>query len=68
MNRFKKELRKKGVKLECDYPWMPFELIGHTLEAIIVNTEMCTVTSVTTSITLVDYYNRSMELDNQEWL
>jgi hypothetical protein len=25
MTRFKKELRRLGVKLESDYPWLPFE-------------------------------------------
>ena len=67
MNRFKEELRKKGVKLECDYPHMPFELIGHTLETIIVNSEMCTVTSITTSIILVDFYDRNLQIDHQEF-
>lgn len=28
MNRFKKELRKKGVKLECDYPMLPYFIKG----------------------------------------
>lgn len=26
MTRWKKEIRKKGVKLECDYPMIPFDL------------------------------------------
>lgn len=25
MNRFKKELRKRGYQLECDYPYLPFD-------------------------------------------
>ena len=25
MTRYNKELRKSGYKLECDYPWLPFE-------------------------------------------
>ena len=24
MTRYKKELRKRGYKLECDYPWLPY--------------------------------------------
>lgn len=26
MNRFKKELRKKGIKLACDFEFLPFEV------------------------------------------
>ena len=32
MNRFKKELRKKGVKLECDYPMLPCLIKGKPFE------------------------------------
>ena len=39
MNRLKKEIRKKGVKLECDYPFMPYD----GLEAVKVDTEKATV-------------------------
>lgn len=35
MNRFKKEIRKRGVKLECDYPMIPF----NGLEAVIVHAD-----------------------------
>lgn len=45
MNRFKKELRKKGVKLECDYPYMPYR-VGQNIymEDVYVNSEKATVT------------------------
>ena len=35
MNRLKKEIRKKGVMLECDYPFLPFD----GLEAVKVDSE-----------------------------
>ena len=35
MNRFKKELRNRGYKLECDYEWLPFEGV----EAVRVDSE-----------------------------
>ena len=28
MNRLKKELKKKGIKLECDYKWLPYYTKG----------------------------------------
>lgn len=37
MNRFKKELRRKGIKLECDYLWLPYEENGVFVEAVSVN-------------------------------
>lgn len=37
MNRFKKELRRKGIKLECDYLWLPFEADGVFIRAIHVD-------------------------------
>ena len=39
MNRFKKELRKRGIKLESDYPFIPY----NGLEAIIVHSDTATV-------------------------
>lgn len=67
MNRFKKELRKQGVKFECDYSYMPYDLGTHSLEWVIVNSERCTVTYITTAITLTDYYDTSMNVYKQEW-
>ena len=66
MTRFKKELRKRGVKLECDYPYLPFELVGTTLECVVVNSELCSVTEITTSITLTSYYGRNMQIAYQD--
>lgn len=31
MNRVKKELRKKGLKLESDYPYLPFYIKGNSI-------------------------------------
>lgn len=62
MNRFKKELRKQGVKLENDYPWLPFDCGSVTLESVCVNSELCTVTKYYTSIACVDHYNRQMNI------
>lgn len=39
MNRLKKEIRRKGIKLESDYPFMPF----NGLETVIVNSEKATI-------------------------
>ena len=51
MNRFKKEIRKRGFKLESDLPCLPYELKGHNyivLESIFVNSERATI---------VEFYN-----------
>lgn len=49
MNRLKKELRKKGIKLACDFNFLPFE-VSHSshiyIDDIIVNTEHASVTIV----------------------
>ena len=68
MNRFKKELRKHQVMLECDYPWLPFEAGSVTLESVVVNSEEASVTRYYTSIILKDYYDRDMTLSLQEVL
>ena len=35
MTRYDKELRKHGYKLECDYPWLPYEVGNITIKAVI---------------------------------
>ena len=35
MTRYDKELRKRGYKLECDYPWLPYEVGNITIKAVI---------------------------------
>lgn len=54
MNRFKKEIRKKGIRLESDYPWMPYYIKGNSpfdvgnicVECVSINAENATVTTV----------------------
>ena len=41
MNRLKKEIRKKGIMLECDYPYLPF----NGIEAVKVNSEQATLST-----------------------
>ena len=41
MNRFKKELRKRGIKLECDYEYLPY----NGIETVVVNSENATVST-----------------------
>lgn len=41
MNRFKKEIRKRGIKLEADFPFLPFEGI----EAVHVDSERATIST-----------------------
>lgn len=52
MNRVKKVLRKKGIKLACDYPVLPYDVVGRFLEPghifiddVVVNSEKATVTN-----------------------
>lgn len=52
MNRFKKEIRKRGIKLESDYPELPYYVKGKScfepgyicIESVFVNSETATVT------------------------
>lgn len=39
MNRLKREIRKRGVKLECDYPTLPY----NGIETVKVDSETATV-------------------------
>ena len=61
MNRFKKELRKKGIKLESDYPWLPFELkSGGIIEGVKVLTEYGIVEFYFTSMIERVWFDRGM--------
>lgn len=44
MTRVKKELRKRGAKLECDYDTLPFWVpgCGYAVEGVSVNVEEAT--------------------------
>ena len=57
MNRLKKYIREKGIKLECDYPWLPYEVSYNIfIEGIYINSEKATI---------ITYYNVIM---NQQQL
>ena len=59
MNRFKRYVREKGIKLECDYPWLPYDSKGYvTIETVYVNSEHCYVTQFTTVGDLIAYFHR----------
>ena len=45
MNRFKKEIRKRGFKLESDYPWMPYDIKGSFMKPGYICLESVTVDS-----------------------
>ena len=45
MNRFKKELKRKGVRLEGDYPFLPYEVGDNIyMEGVSVDAETATFT------------------------
>ena len=57
MNRLKRYLRTKGVKLENDYTWLPYEVAYNIfIEGVYINSEKATITT---------YYNVIM---NQQQL
>lgn len=39
MNRFKKEIRRRGIKLECDYEFLPY----NSIETVEANAEDATI-------------------------
>ena len=63
MNRVKKELRRHGIKLENDYPGLPWDGI----QAVIVQSDLARVKVVHTSIVNVWELTRSGDLVNVEW-
>ena len=58
MNAFKRYVRKKGIKLECDYPWLPYEQNYVSIESVYVNSEFCYVTQYTTVGDLIAYFKK----------
>ena len=59
MNRFKKEIRKKGIMLESDYLFLPYEKNGAILEGVYVDSVNCIVTFFYTSIIVYARLNRN---------
>lgn len=62
MNRFKKELKRRGFKMECDYPWLPYDMGSASLQAIIVDAEHCAVIDVYDVIVERYEFGRDMKL------
>lgn len=60
MTRFQKEIRKRGIKTEKDYPWLPYDLDGVSIEGIVVNSEKCRVKIFYNVGTMVTTFSRSM--------
>lgn len=59
MTRFKKYLREKGEQLECDYPFMPYNIGMPALEAVCVDAENATISYVHVVGVLTKRYDRS---------
>lgn len=57
MNRFKKYVRSKGYKLECDYPYIPFDIGSQSIEGVYVNSEYAYITIYCSSITSLVKFN-----------
>lgn len=55
MTRYKKELRKRGYKLNCDYPYLPY----NTTTALIIDGIYTTITKEYIIVTRV--YNVGVE-------
>lgn len=62
MNRVKRELRKRGMKLNIDYMWLPYDRGSVTIDNVCVDSENAIVTEYYTSITLKTQLLRSGEL------
>lgn len=43
MTAFKRFVKAKGIKLEADYPYLPYDLSGPTIEGVKVDQETATV-------------------------
>ena len=58
MNRFKRELRLRGVKIENDYECLPCPCGSVSVEAVMVSAEYATVTHVFNVMTVTQKMNR----------
>lgn len=63
MNRFKKYVRSKGIKLEQDYPYLPYDLGSQSIEGVIVNAETLTVKEVLSSLIGVIKFDREGKMN-----
>lgn len=63
MNRFKKEVRKRGVKLENDYMYMPIDIGNNlVLDSVIVKSERAKVSLYFTCGVITYMMDRSGKL------
>ena len=60
MNRIKKEIRKKGFKLENDYPYLPFKENSVVIEGVTFDSENCLLYQHSVVGTLVLGFDRKM--------
>lgn len=69
MNAFKRQLRNHGVKLEQDYPCIPYvDGDGSVVVlGISVNPEQLSVTYYYNVINITDYYDKSFNIVKQEY-
>ena len=74
MNRLKKEIRKKGIKLSCDYPCLPYYIKGRScfepghifIEDVFVNSERATITQFYNVMDIVYQVNRDGSIKEVE--
>lgn len=71
MNRVKRELRKRGIKLECDYPTLPYFIKGNSIfepgyifvDGVSVNSETATARVYLNVIVEIFRLQRNGELE-----
>lgn len=64
MNRFKKYVKSKGVKLSCDYPWLPFEEKNYIfVEDCLVNKSTLQVVKYLNIGNVIITFNRDGTID-----
>ncbi|MBR6358033.1 MAG: hypothetical protein IKS11_00135 [Lachnospiraceae bacterium] len=62
MNRFKKEVRRRGIKLECDYEFLPY----NEIETVVADAEKATVSTYHVSAGWDKIvFNRQMAMEAQ---
>ena len=65
MNAFKRYVRNKGIKLNIEYPWLPFEKTGYSIEDVYVSSEYAYVTTYTNAGSCVAYFHRDGTMTNE---
>lgn len=74
MNRIKKEFRRKGLKLECDYEHLPYYIKGQScfdvgnicIESVAVKSETATAVVITNTMVEIITMGRDGQLTS-EW-